>query len=72
MSDSLTLTAGEVATVRDALADAAAWRSADSPALGCADCAANGSCPDHAADVRRAQRYEALTRRLVAGERVAP
>jgi hypothetical protein len=52
--------------VLDALADAAEYRIA-AGARGCLDCASAdgpGLCPDHDADLDRAQRYTATARQL--------
>lgn len=68
----MVLSAAETGTVRQVLAEAAAWRSirAEGFPAGCGDCAAAdpGRCPDHARDEAIAAEYEALRARLE-GER---
>jgi hypothetical protein len=62
----VTLTAGELATVRQALADAAAWRSARP---WCGDCGdGGGPCARHAHDERLADEDRALLARLSGGD----
>jgi len=62
------LSPAEADTVRQALADAAAWRSmrAEGFPAGCGDCAAADPdrCPDHAGDEVTAAGYAALRARL--------
>jgi hypothetical protein len=55
--------------VRQALADASAWRAWKAEGTGCSDCDRldPGRCADHAADDELAAEYEALLHRL-AGE----
>jgi hypothetical protein len=54
--------------VRQALADASAWRAWKAEGAGCPDCQRfdPGRCADHAADDEMAAAYEALLRRLAA------
>jgi hypothetical protein len=57
----------QMMTVLHALADAAAYRRALAAAW-CERCEAepDGSCPEHLADLKAAQAYDALTRELAA------
>jgi hypothetical protein len=64
----VTLTAGELATVRQALEDAAGWRSMRSEGAGCTDCGDGGRCADHARDERLAGADTALIARLSGGD----
>jgi hypothetical protein len=54
--------------VRQALADASAWRAWKAEGAGCPDCQRldPARCADHAADDEMAAAYEALLRRLAA------
>ncbi len=61
----VTLTAGELATVRQALLDAAAWRSARA---WCGDCGDDGPCALHAHDEGLADEDRALLARLRSGD----
>ena len=63
--DATTLTAGDLATVRQALRDAAAWRSARP---WCGDCGDDGPCARHAHDERLADEDRALLARLSGGD----
>ncbi len=63
--DAATLTAGDLATVRQALRDAAAWRSARP---WCGDCGDDGPCARHAHDERLADEDRALLARLSGGD----
>ena len=62
------LTAGELATVRQALEDAAGWRSMRSEGAGCAGCGDGGRCADHARDERLADEDRALLACLSGGD----
>ncbi len=64
----VTLTAGELATVRQALEDAAGWRSMRSEGAGCAGCGDGGPCADHVRDERLAGEDRALLARLSGGD----
>ena len=61
----VTLAAGELATVRQALQDAAAWRSARA---WCGDCGDDGPCARHAHDERLADEDRAPLARLRGGD----
>jgi hypothetical protein len=64
----VTLAAGELATVRQALQDAAGWRSMRSEGAGCGDCDDGGRCADHARDERLADEDRALLACLSGGD----
>jgi hypothetical protein len=65
--DAVTLTAGELATVRQALVDAAAWQlSVPDGACGCAGYREDADCPGHSGDDRLAAAYADLLVRLLA------
>ena len=58
--------AADLDVVRQALADASAWRAWKAEGAGCEDCQRldPGRCAEHAADDEMAAAYEALLRRL--------
>ena len=64
----VTLTAGDLATVRQALEDAAGWRSMRSEGAGCGVCGDGGRCADHARDERLADEDRALLACLSGGD----
>jgi hypothetical protein len=56
----------DIGIVRQALADASAWRAWKAEGTGCSDCDRldPGRCADHAADDEMAAAYESLLHRL--------
>ncbi|MGH3403815.1 MAG: hypothetical protein ACRDRJ_15150 [Streptosporangiaceae bacterium] len=69
------LSPADIGIIRQALADAAAWRSWRAEGANCEDCQRldPGRCAEHASDSERAAAYEALMLRPLAGEAaVAP
>jgi hypothetical protein len=62
------LSGADLATVRQALQDAAAWRSMRSEGARCGDCGDGARCAEHARDERLAAGDTALLARLSGGD----
>jgi hypothetical protein len=64
------LSPADIGIIRQALADASAWRSWRAEGMRCAECSRldPGRCAGHAADDELAARYDALTGRLASGD----
>ena len=67
---SVAFTAPQAVIVRQALADAAAWRAWRAEGRDCASCAAadSGKCAEHTGDEDLADAYEAMRARLPGGD----